>query len=169
MTDRPQYRLNISRRGPPPRPFGWEICRSDDLSEVERSPETFRARYEAIKSGEQALKELNARDDAQCQSALRWRTSAFKSEPIGASDDSKACTAADAQVLVACLQVPQMQPVGPCADATHAQADLGRNRVHATAIAQLVPQCIEHRVALRCEATEDLYPFDLRCRSFDLV
>jgi hypothetical protein len=65
MKDRSAYKLNISRRGPLPRPFGWEICRSDDLSEVERSLDTFRARYEAIKDGEQALKDLKARSDAQ--------------------------------------------------------------------------------------------------------
>ena len=64
MTDPSLYKLNISRRGPPPRPFGWEICRSDDLSEVERSQDTFRARYEAIKDGEQALKDLNTRSGA---------------------------------------------------------------------------------------------------------
>ena len=66
MKDQLQYKLNVSRRGPPPRPFGWEICRSDDRLEVERSKDTFRARYEAIKEGEQALKDLNARSDAQC-------------------------------------------------------------------------------------------------------
>src|SRR5262249_552750 len=34
---------------------------------------------------------------------LRWRTSAFRSERIGVSDDSKACNAARAPALVACL------------------------------------------------------------------
>ena len=65
MTGTFPYRLVVSRRGPPARPFGWEICRSDDLSEVERSQDTFRARYEAIKDGEQALKDLNARSGAR--------------------------------------------------------------------------------------------------------
>jgi hypothetical protein len=66
MKDPSRYKLSISRRGPPPRPFGWEICRSDGSSEVERSQDTFRARYEAIKDGEQALTDLNARSDARC-------------------------------------------------------------------------------------------------------
>ena len=57
MTQLAQYRLNISRRGPPPRPFGWEICRAYDHAEVERSADTFRARHEAIKDGERAMKE----------------------------------------------------------------------------------------------------------------
>jgi hypothetical protein len=65
MTDPSRYKLNISRRGPPSRPFGWEICRSGDLSEVQRSQDTFRARYEAIKDGAQALKDLNMHSDAQ--------------------------------------------------------------------------------------------------------
>ena len=60
MMQSSQYQLNISRRGPPPRPFGWEICRSDDLSEVGRSSQTFRSRYEALKEGEQALDQLKA-------------------------------------------------------------------------------------------------------------
>jgi hypothetical protein len=60
MIESSQYRLNISRRGPPPRPFGWEICRRDNPSEVERSADTFRSRYEAIQDGERALKQLNA-------------------------------------------------------------------------------------------------------------
>ena len=58
MTESSRYQLNISRRGPPPRPFGWEICRRDDLSEVERSADTFRSRHDAIQDGERALKEL---------------------------------------------------------------------------------------------------------------
>jgi hypothetical protein len=45
--------LVISRRGPPPRPFGWEICEGN--SEIARSVETFRARYEAIADGQRAL------------------------------------------------------------------------------------------------------------------
>ena len=58
MVETSEYRLNITRRGPPPRPFGWEVCRRHDLSEVERSPETFRARSEALKEGEQALRRV---------------------------------------------------------------------------------------------------------------
>jgi hypothetical protein len=34
--------LVLSRRGPPPRPFGWEI--RDGNGEIARSVETFRAR-----------------------------------------------------------------------------------------------------------------------------
>ena len=45
--------LAISRCGPPPRPFGWEI--RDANSEIARSAETFRARYEAIADGQRAL------------------------------------------------------------------------------------------------------------------
>ena len=59
-----RYRVNITRRGPPPRPFGWEICRSDDATEIERSQGTFRARYEAIADGERAAQALDARQDA---------------------------------------------------------------------------------------------------------
>ena len=55
------YRLIISRRGPPPRPFGWEICRQDSAAELERSSETFRARYEAIADGERALTRWHSR------------------------------------------------------------------------------------------------------------
>jgi hypothetical protein len=45
--------LVISRRGPPDRPFGWEIC--DDSGEIARSAETFRSRDEAIADGRQTL------------------------------------------------------------------------------------------------------------------
>ena len=50
--------LVISRRGPPPRPFGWEI--RDGSVEIARSVETFRARYEAIADGQRKLDELRA-------------------------------------------------------------------------------------------------------------
>jgi hypothetical protein len=63
MGSSPRYRVNITRRGPPPRPFGWEICRCDDAAEVERSRDTFRARYEAIADGERAAQELDAKQD----------------------------------------------------------------------------------------------------------
>ena len=59
MTELSKFRLNISRCGPPPRPFAWEICRVDDLLEVQRSQNTFRSRHEAIKDGERALNDLN--------------------------------------------------------------------------------------------------------------
>ena len=59
-----RYRVNITRRGPPPRPFGWEICRCDDATEVERSPDTFRARYEAIADGERAARAWDAKQDS---------------------------------------------------------------------------------------------------------
>ena len=61
MNELSRYKLNITRRGPPPRPFGWEIWRTEDHSEIGRSLDTFRSRYEAIKDGEQALKDVNAR------------------------------------------------------------------------------------------------------------
>jgi hypothetical protein len=59
MIESSQYRLNTSRRGPSARPFGWEICRRDDPSEVTRLTDTFRSRYEAIQDGERALRQLN--------------------------------------------------------------------------------------------------------------
>jgi hypothetical protein len=49
--------LVISRRGPPPRPFGWEI--RDAGGEIARSEETFRARYEAIADGQRALDSMS--------------------------------------------------------------------------------------------------------------
>ena len=45
--------LVISRRGPPERPFGWEIC--DDSGEVARSAGTFQSRNEAIADGQRTL------------------------------------------------------------------------------------------------------------------
>lgn len=57
-----RYRVNVTRRGPPPRPFGWEVCSCDDGREIERSAETFRARYEAIADGERAVRMLQATD-----------------------------------------------------------------------------------------------------------
>ena len=64
MSNSSRYRVNITRRGPPPRPFGWEICRCDDATEVERSRDTFRARYEAIADGERAAQAWDAKQDA---------------------------------------------------------------------------------------------------------
>ena len=49
------HRLAIVRRGPPARPFGWQIVRESDSAEIARSSETFRSRYEAIADGERAL------------------------------------------------------------------------------------------------------------------
>ena len=46
------FRLVTSQRGPPGRPFGWEICKGDAAVEVARSSETFRSRHEAITDGE---------------------------------------------------------------------------------------------------------------------
>jgi len=53
------FRLVTSRRGPPGRPFGWEICKGDAAIEVARSSETFRSRHEAITDGERTLQALN--------------------------------------------------------------------------------------------------------------
>lgn len=50
--------LVITRRGPPERPFGWEI--RDDGGEIARSPETFTARTDAVVDGQQELDELQA-------------------------------------------------------------------------------------------------------------
>ena len=51
----------MSRRGPPARPFGWEICHSTDGTEVQRSTETFRARHEAIADAETVARSLELR------------------------------------------------------------------------------------------------------------
>jgi hypothetical protein len=45
--------LVITRRGPPERPFGWEIL--DGSGEITRSLETFAARDEAIADGQRTL------------------------------------------------------------------------------------------------------------------
>ena len=55
MGDALNLRLIISRRGPPARPFGWEIVVGADSREIERSAETFRSRHEAIANGERIL------------------------------------------------------------------------------------------------------------------
>lgn len=60
MTPASRYRVTVSRRGPPARPFGWEICRSDDGAEVRRSADTFRARHEAIAAAESVARTLDA-------------------------------------------------------------------------------------------------------------
>ena len=54
------YRLVTSRRGPPGRPFGWEICKGVGVMEIARSSETFRSRHEAIADGELRLQTLAA-------------------------------------------------------------------------------------------------------------
>jgi len=56
------YQVRISRRGPPARPFGWELFRRDDASEVERSTKTFYSRHEAIVDGERAAVDQDKRD-----------------------------------------------------------------------------------------------------------
>jgi len=61
MTTGSRYRVNVSRRGPPARPFGWEICRSEDNSEIQRSTDTFRARHEAIADAETVARSLELR------------------------------------------------------------------------------------------------------------
>jgi hypothetical protein len=50
--------LVISRRGPPARPFGWEI--RDGSGEITRSLATFQARDEAVADGQRELNELQA-------------------------------------------------------------------------------------------------------------
>lgn len=54
-----RYRVSVTRRGPPPRPFGWEVCRRVDGTEMMRSSETFQARHEAIADGERAVRSLD--------------------------------------------------------------------------------------------------------------
>lgn len=49
------YKLDTSRRGPPARPFGWEVVRRDDGVEVQRSESTFRSRHEAMADGSPAV------------------------------------------------------------------------------------------------------------------
>lgn len=60
MTPGNRYRVTVSRRGPPARPFGWEICRSEDGTEIRRSTDTFRARHEAIAAAESVARTLDA-------------------------------------------------------------------------------------------------------------
>ena len=59
--------ISLSRQHHPPRAAAaalWlEICRSDDATEVERSRDTFRARYEAIADGERAAQAWDAKQD----------------------------------------------------------------------------------------------------------
>jgi hypothetical protein len=43
-----RYVVQVSRRGPPAKPFGWEICREDDSVETHRSAQTFATRLEAL-------------------------------------------------------------------------------------------------------------------------
>jgi len=50
--------LVISRRGPPERPFGWEI--RDDSGEIARSLYTFQVRDEARADGQRELDGLQA-------------------------------------------------------------------------------------------------------------
>jgi hypothetical protein len=45
---RAKYVVRISRRGPAPKPFGWEILRVADASEVARSSKTFPTRAKAL-------------------------------------------------------------------------------------------------------------------------
>jgi hypothetical protein len=61
MPTRSRYRVTVSRRGPPARPFGWEICHFEDGTEVQRSTETFRARHEAIADAETVARSLELR------------------------------------------------------------------------------------------------------------
>jgi hypothetical protein len=51
MNEPTRYRLDAPRIGPPGRPFGWKVLRRDDATEVERSPQTFRSRHEAMADG----------------------------------------------------------------------------------------------------------------------
>jgi hypothetical protein len=46
-----RYRLDVTRRDGPDRPFGWQILRRDDAVEVERSTQTFGSRREALAHG----------------------------------------------------------------------------------------------------------------------
>ena len=65
------FRLVTSRRGPPGRPFGWEICKGDAAIEVARSSETFRSRHEAITDGERTLQALNK--STEVSAGHEWR------------------------------------------------------------------------------------------------
>ncbi len=56
------YQVRVSHRGPPGQPFGWELCRRCDGSEVERSTETFRSRHEALREGERMAVARDERD-----------------------------------------------------------------------------------------------------------
>ena len=57
------YKVRVSRRGPPARPFGWELCQRDNTErEIERSTETYRSHHEASLEGERAAIERDQRD-----------------------------------------------------------------------------------------------------------
>jgi hypothetical protein len=47
--------IRITRRGPPSRPFGWEICRQGTSVTVECSTRTFRTRSEALADSARAV------------------------------------------------------------------------------------------------------------------
>jgi hypothetical protein len=48
MSEPTGYTIRITRRGPPSRPFGWEIRRQDDSVKLASSTKTFRTRGEAL-------------------------------------------------------------------------------------------------------------------------
>ena len=48
MSQRTHYFVQIAKRGPVGKRFGWAICRQDNLLEVNRSTETFESRTAAL-------------------------------------------------------------------------------------------------------------------------
>jgi hypothetical protein len=48
------YTIRITRRGPPSRPFGWEVRRQDDDVKLASSTKTFRTRGEALADSSRA-------------------------------------------------------------------------------------------------------------------
>jgi hypothetical protein len=48
MSDLSRYLLRITRRGPSTAPFGWQIIRQQDSTEIARSARTFATRAEAL-------------------------------------------------------------------------------------------------------------------------
>ena len=48
MSNQPGYHVRVTRRGPPPTPFGWEIYRDGASVPIERPARTFRTRVEAL-------------------------------------------------------------------------------------------------------------------------
>jgi hypothetical protein len=52
------HEIRITDRGPPSRPFGWEIYRLDDSVKLASSTETFRTRGEALADSARAAAAL---------------------------------------------------------------------------------------------------------------
>lgn len=58
MSPPDQYLLRITRSGPTSAPFGWQIIRQQDSSEIARSEKTFSTRMEALADSARAAAPL---------------------------------------------------------------------------------------------------------------